>query len=34
MLIKGAVALGIELDVVEDEKLGFRTEHGGVGQTG
>ena len=32
--VEGAVALGIELHVVEDEELGFRPEHGRVGQPG
>jgi hypothetical protein len=32
--VERAVAFAVELDVIEDEKLGFRTEDGGVRQTG
>ena len=32
--VEGAVALVIELHVVEDEELGFRAEHGRVGEAG
>src|SRR2546423_1630709 len=32
--VEGAVALGIELDVVEDEEFSFRTEHSGISNAG
>jgi len=32
--VKRPVALGVELDAVEDEKFRFRTEHGAVGNAG